>query len=98
LDICIDHHINGISVSGIEVSSKEDISMWKTSFLILDSPYKSRNFAQNLMLLNKVHQSGELDLESDCRVGKYTIASHERLTVRPMEVHYESEKKVGEPN
>jgi hypothetical protein len=48
------------------------------------------------MLLNKVHQGGKLDLEYDCsnrRVGKYTIASHERLIVRPMGVHYESEKK-----
>jgi hypothetical protein len=53
------------------------------------------------MLLNKVHQSGKLDLEYDrnnCRVGKYTIASHERLIVKPMGVHCESEKKVGEPN
>jgi hypothetical protein len=53
------------------------------------------------MLLNKVQQNGKLDLEYDCsnyRVGKYIIASHERLIVRPMRVHCESEKKVGEPN
>jgi hypothetical protein len=53
------------------------------------------------MLLNKVHQSGKLDPEYDCctgRVGKYTIASHERVIVRPMAVHCESEKTVGEPN
>jgi hypothetical protein len=36
----IDHGINGINVLGIEVSPKEDMSMWKTSCLILDSPYK----------------------------------------------------------
>jgi hypothetical protein len=36
----IDHRINGIDVLGIEISPKEDMSMWKTSFLILDSPYK----------------------------------------------------------
>jgi hypothetical protein len=36
----IDHHINGINVLGIEVSPKEDMSMWKASFWILDSPYK----------------------------------------------------------
>jgi hypothetical protein len=36
----IDHRINGITVLGIEISPKEDMSMWKTSFLILDSPYK----------------------------------------------------------
>jgi hypothetical protein len=28
----IDHRINGINVLGIEVSPKEDMSMWKTSF------------------------------------------------------------------
>jgi hypothetical protein len=53
------------------------------------------------MLLNKVHQSGKLDLEYDCsnyRVGKYAIASHERLIARPMGILCESEKKVGEPN
>jgi hypothetical protein len=52
------------------------------------------------MLLNKIHQSRKLDLEydcSNCRVGKYTIASHEYFKVRPMGVHCESEKKVGEP-
>jgi hypothetical protein len=43
----------------------------------------------------------KVDLEydcSNCRVGKYTIASHELLITRPMGVHCESEKKVGEPN
>jgi hypothetical protein len=69
--------------------------------LILDSPYKGWDFAQNLMLLNKVHQNGKLDLEYDCsnwRAGKHTSSSHERLVVRPMEIHCEWEKKVGEPN
>jgi hypothetical protein len=28
----VDHHINGINILGIEVSSKEDKSIWKTSF------------------------------------------------------------------
>jgi hypothetical protein len=80
---------------GIEVP-KDDMSMWKTSFLILESPYKGWNVAQNLMLLNNVHQSGKLELKYDCsdyRVGKYTIASHERLIVRPLRVHCKSEKK-----
>jgi hypothetical protein len=36
----IDHRINGIDVLGIEVSPKEDMSMWKTSFLMLGSLYK----------------------------------------------------------
>jgi hypothetical protein len=49
------------------------------------------------MLLNKVHQSEKFDLEFDCRVGKYTIASHERLIARPMEVHCESEKRLESP-
>jgi hypothetical protein len=36
----IGHRINGINVLSIEVSPKEDTNMWKTSFLILDSPYQ----------------------------------------------------------
>jgi hypothetical protein len=28
----IAHRVNGINVLGIEVSPKEDMSMWKTSF------------------------------------------------------------------
>jgi hypothetical protein len=36
----IDHRTNGINVLGIYVSPKEDMSMWKTSFVILDSPFK----------------------------------------------------------
>jgi hypothetical protein len=36
----IDYRINGMNVLGIEVSPKEDMNMWKISFLILDSPYK----------------------------------------------------------
>jgi hypothetical protein len=35
-----DQRINDINVVGIEVSSKENMSMWKTSFLIIDSLYK----------------------------------------------------------
>jgi hypothetical protein len=49
----------------------------------------------------KSNQSGKLDREydcSNCRLGKYTIASGELLIVRPMGVHCEAEKKVGEPN
>jgi hypothetical protein len=48
------------------------------------------------MLLNKVHQSGKLDLEYDYnnwRVSKYTIALHKRLIVRTTVVRCESEKK-----
>jgi hypothetical protein len=33
----IDHLIKDINVLGIEVSPEKDMSMWKTSFLILDS-------------------------------------------------------------
>jgi hypothetical protein len=69
-------------------------------FLIFDSPYEGWNSTHNLMLLNEV-QSGVLDLGydcSNCRVGKYIIASHERLIVNLMEGHCESEKKIGEPN
>jgi hypothetical protein len=36
----IDHRINGLNVLGVEASPKEDMGIWKTYFLIVDSPYK----------------------------------------------------------
>jgi hypothetical protein len=72
------------------------MSKWTTSFLIIDSPFKGRNFTQHLILLDKLYQGGELSLEDDSRndrVGKRNIASHERSIVRQMEIRCEGEKE-----
>jgi hypothetical protein len=83
----------------IEASPKEYTSMWKTSFLRVDWPYRGWNSVQNLSLLNKLYQSRKHGLEYDCphcRVSKYTIASREYLIVRPMRI-LKVRKKIGGP-
>jgi hypothetical protein len=49
----VDCLFDGVKILRIKVAQKQDVSVWKASFLILYSPYKRLNCAQNLTMIDE---------------------------------------------
>jgi hypothetical protein len=54
-----DYLLSGVNILHINIAPKQDMSVWKVSFLTLDSPFKLWHLFQNMLIRNESHHGGK---------------------------------------
>jgi hypothetical protein len=66
----VDDCFDGVNVLRVKVALRQDMCVWRASFLTLSSPDKSRHFSGNLAMRDEFHQGRKHGLENHyCHYG-----------------------------